>query len=131
MTEFGRRDFLKGTVAGSVATTGSLITQAQAQTPAPATPAGFVAREALADLGLESPEAAVQTFFRALRDGDVQRMHDCTGDARLTPIECERRVGSRRKLGAFAYECHDSYVSRRTRLRNYAAWSVMSGNSLY
>jgi gluconate 2-dehydrogenase gamma chain len=37
MTEFGRRDFLKGAVAGSVATTGPLVAEAQAQAPA-ATP---------------------------------------------------------------------------------------------
>ena len=34
MTEFGRRDFLKGAVAGSVATTGPLAAEAQAQAPA-------------------------------------------------------------------------------------------------
>jgi gluconate 2-dehydrogenase gamma chain len=40
MTEFGRRDFLKGAVAGSVATTAPLVAEAQAQTAAPApTPA--------------------------------------------------------------------------------------------
>jgi hypothetical protein len=62
-----------------------------AAAPQSPTPAGFVAREALADVGLETPEAAVQTFFRALRDGDVQRMHDCTGDPRLTPKEFEKK----------------------------------------
>src|ERR1041384_2821360 len=36
MTDFGRRDFLKGAVAGSVATTGPLVAEVQAQTPAPA-----------------------------------------------------------------------------------------------
>jgi hypothetical protein len=62
-----------------------------AAAPPPPTPAGFVSREALTDVGLETPEAAVQTFFRALRDGDVQRMRDCTGDARLTPKELEKK----------------------------------------
>jgi len=47
MTEFGRRDFLKGAVAGSVATTAPLVAEAQAQTAAPtpvpvvATPPGY------------------------------------------------------------------------------------------
>ena len=44
MTEFGRRDFLKGAVAGSVAT-GPLVAEAQAQTgaptPAAAAPPGY------------------------------------------------------------------------------------------
>jgi gluconate 2-dehydrogenase gamma chain len=39
MTEFGRRDFLKGAVAGGVATTSPLVAEAQAQAPAPAAPA--------------------------------------------------------------------------------------------
>ena len=34
MTEFGRRDFLKGAVAGSVATAGPIVAEAQAQAPA-------------------------------------------------------------------------------------------------
>ncbi|MGB9364447.1 MAG: gluconate 2-dehydrogenase subunit 3 family protein [Xanthobacteraceae bacterium] len=38
MTDFGRRDFLKGAVAGGVATTGPLVAEAQAQTPPPVTP---------------------------------------------------------------------------------------------
>ena len=45
----------------------------------------------MADLGLETPEAAVQTSFRAFRDGDVQRMRDCSGDPRLTPQELEKK----------------------------------------
>jgi gluconate 2-dehydrogenase gamma chain len=35
MTDFGRRDFLKGAVAGSVATSATLVAEAQAQTAAP------------------------------------------------------------------------------------------------
>jgi gluconate 2-dehydrogenase gamma chain len=36
MTDFGRRDFLKGAVAGGVATTAPLVAEAQAQAPLPA-----------------------------------------------------------------------------------------------
>jgi len=53
------------------------------------TPEGFIAREALADMGLDTPEATVQTFFRALRDGDVQRMSDVIGQPRLSPQQLE------------------------------------------
>jgi len=43
MTDFGRRDFLKGAVAGSVATSAPLVAEAQAQTPAPAIPSAAAA----------------------------------------------------------------------------------------
>ena len=65
MTDFGRRDFLKGAVAGSVATTGPLVAEAQAQTPvaAPASAAAPPAVPGYAYLNLE--EAA---FVEALVD---------------------------------------------------------------
>lgn len=37
------------------------------------TPPGFTSREALVESGLATPEATVQSFFRAMRDGDGQR----------------------------------------------------------
>ncbi len=65
MTDFGRRDFLKGAVAGSVATTGPLVAEAQAQTPvaAPASAAAPPAVPGYAFLNLD--EAA---FVEALVD---------------------------------------------------------------
>jgi hypothetical protein len=62
---------------------------AQPITPA-ATPEGFIGRDALIDVGFDTPEATVQSFFRALRDGDLQRMSDCTGHPRLTPEQLEQ-----------------------------------------
>jgi hypothetical protein len=54
---------------------------AQNTTPAEHTnlpvPEGFIARETLADAGLGTPEATVQSFFRAMRDGDVARFVQC------------------------------------------------------
>src|SRR3954465_752520 len=61
MTEFGRRDFLKAAVAGSVATTTPLVAEAQAPPPAP--PAVTPATPGYAFLNLD--EAA---FVEALVD---------------------------------------------------------------
>jgi gluconate 2-dehydrogenase gamma chain len=65
MTDFGRRDFLKGAVAGGVATTGPLVAEAQAQTstPAPVATAAAPALPGYAFLNLD--EAA---FVEALVD---------------------------------------------------------------
>lgn len=38
---------------------------------------GFVAREAWANAGFASPEAALQTFFWAAREGNLTRLADC------------------------------------------------------
>lgn len=38
---------------------------------------GFVPRDALVESGLVTPESAVQTYFRAMRDGDVARFIQC------------------------------------------------------
>jgi gluconate 2-dehydrogenase gamma chain len=62
MTDFGRRDFLKGAVAGSVATSATLAAEAQAQTAAPQ-PAAAPATPGYAFLNLD--EAA---FVEALVD---------------------------------------------------------------
>jgi hypothetical protein len=37
----------------------------------------FTAKEALVDAGLSSPSAAIQSFFRAMRDGDMPRLMQC------------------------------------------------------
>src|SRR5258706_5446877 len=46
---------------------------APVENPAAATPPGFTSREALVESGLATPEATLQSFFRAMRDGDVPR----------------------------------------------------------
>jgi uncharacterized protein DUF4878 len=43
----------------------------------PPTPPGFTDRESLAESGQATPEATVQSFLRAMRDGDVQRFMQC------------------------------------------------------
>ena len=43
----------------------------------PAPVEGFTARDALAEMGLGTPEATMQSFFRAVRDGDVKRFLEC------------------------------------------------------
>jgi hypothetical protein len=57
------------------------LLQAQRNAPAEATPSptpeGFIGKEALVDLGLGTPEAAAQTFFWAMREGDFKRMLEC------------------------------------------------------
>lgn len=40
-------------------------------------PEGFIPRANMADVGLFTPEAAVQTFFSAMRDGNIQRLEQC------------------------------------------------------
>lgn len=47
---------------------------------APAPDAPLVAREALGDAGLTSPEAAMQTFFWAIRERNAQRIRACFSD---------------------------------------------------
>ena len=57
------------------------LQQSVAAIPAPnATAApveGFTPRDALVESGLGTPEAAMQSFFRAVRDGDVKRFLEC------------------------------------------------------
>ncbi len=52
---------------------------------------GYVAREAWSNSGLGTPEAALQTFFWALQEGNVERILDC-----MNP---ELRVHFERSLG--------------------------------
>jgi len=48
-----------------------------AEPSAYATPEGYVGKDALADLGLGTPEAAVQTFLWTMREGNFKRMLEC------------------------------------------------------
>lgn len=43
---------------------------------------GFVAKESWSNTGFDTPEATVQTFFWAIREGDLARMAEC-----MTPKE--------------------------------------------
>ena len=65
MTDFGRRDFLKGAVAGSVATTGPLVAEANAQARAAATSPAAAAPTVSGYAFLNLDEAA---FIEALVD---------------------------------------------------------------
>ena len=47
-------------------------------------PANFISRAAMADVGLGSPEATVQTFFQAMVQGDLARLQ-LFRDARVEP----------------------------------------------
>jgi hypothetical protein len=65
-----------------------------------AAPAGFTGREALAEAGLATPEATIQTFFRSMRDGDLRRFTECFSPRsrqpknidQLSNVEMERRT---------------------------------------
>jgi hypothetical protein len=50
---------------------------APADLPSAQTPPGFTSREGLVESGLTTPEATVQSFLRAMRDGDTKRFMQC------------------------------------------------------
>lgn len=60
---------------------------------ADAMPADFLDRTALADAGLGSPEATVQTFFYAMTHGDVSRVYQCTATKFELTLEQEQNWG--------------------------------------
>ena len=45
-------------------------------------PPNFIRREALRNAGFGTPEATVQTYFWAMCQGNIERMHDCTMEGR-------------------------------------------------
>ena len=58
-----------------------------------AAPANFVTREKMADAGLGTPEAAVQTIFFAMIQGDIKRLMQCQStEEQMTP-EQEKEQG--------------------------------------
>lgn len=70
-------------------------------------PAGFISKSQMADAGMGTPEAAVQTYFYALAQGNVKRMMQCMGRPqsefdKLTP-EAEANEGEslRRQFDKF------------------------------
>jgi len=68
-----------------------------------AVPANFMPRAAMTDMGLGSPEAAVQTYLYAMFQGDVKRVLQCQSmQANLTPEQEEDQSGSlRREFAVF------------------------------
>jgi hypothetical protein len=52
-------------------------------------PEGFIPRSAMADVGLSTPEAAVQTFFRAMCNGDIERLEQCSVHGPPVPSDPE------------------------------------------
>jgi hypothetical protein len=58
-----------------------LLAQPKASTANPAAPialpADYISKTALADVGMDTPEAAMQTFYWAMCRGDVKRLFKC------------------------------------------------------
>ena len=49
-------------------------------------PAGFISRAAMADVGLGTPEAAVQTYLCAMVQGNIKRVNQCEANGKqLSP----------------------------------------------
>ena len=65
----------------------------------PPVPPDFIARDALVDAGLGSPEATVQTYFWAMCQGNIRRSWDClsAGDV-LAPGGAEWERGQQREM---------------------------------
>ncbi len=66
--------------------------QSRGKSGAPALPADFVTRAAMGDVGLSTPEAAVQTAFWAMSQGNLERVAQCfvDGGPNLNNAERER-----------------------------------------
>jgi hypothetical protein len=61
-------------------------------------PANFISRADMADVGLGSPEATVQTYFYAMFQGDVKRVLQCQANqAEMTPEQVEDQAASLRR----------------------------------
>lgn len=65
----------------------NLIQAKQMGTPVPrTTPPGFVAKEQLANMGFATPDDAIQTFFWAIREGNLRMMIES-----ISPADPERQ----------------------------------------
>jgi hypothetical protein len=53
---------------------------------APALPADYISRDALRDVGLSSPENAMQTFFWAMSTGNMKRLMQCSANDQNQPV---------------------------------------------
>jgi hypothetical protein len=71
--------------------------------PSDARPANFISRAKMADVGLGSPEAALQTYFYAAFNGDIKRAMQCQSIQEvLTPEqEKDQAERSRREYADF------------------------------
>jgi len=56
---------------------------------APALPPNFIARTALYDAGLTTPEATVQTYFWALCQGNPERIRQCLANGAMIPNQVQ------------------------------------------
>jgi hypothetical protein len=71
------RDQLKEASAGQAATA-RLPNSAQTNSGAESlAPEAFIAKSALSNVGLDTPEAAAQTFYWCLREGNVEHLVQC------------------------------------------------------
>jgi len=64
---------------------------AEARQAPPVDPSQFTSKEALIEAGLSTPEAAIQSFFRSMRDGDVQRFVQCAAPDFLQRIGLDQK----------------------------------------
>ncbi|HUR45032.1 MAG TPA: hypothetical protein VMZ27_04070 [Candidatus Saccharimonadales bacterium] len=69
-------------------------------------PEGFIGKETLSDKGLTTPEAAAETFFWAMREGNVERIYDATTSAFEKPGNLEKMTLEQRQdlMARFADE---------------------------
>jgi hypothetical protein len=61
-------------------------------------PADYVTRDALADVGLSTPEATIQTFFHAMSKGDLNRLNQCALIDRPNSISKENEEQQAKQL---------------------------------
>ncbi|MDB6122530.1 MAG: hypothetical protein JWQ71_1523 [Pedosphaera sp.] len=67
--------------------------------PVPAAlPEGYIAKAFLVDAGLSSPEATVQTFFCAMRQGNVKRFFQCMNDEHAKQVKTEEEEQMRQDM---------------------------------
>ena len=109
----------------------SVPTNSVAESGAP-TPPGFTSREALVESGLATPEAAVQSFFRAMRDADMQRFMQCMAPAfrkDTFPEEIDQnellKFGEKLKQDMAAFS-NFHIVERKEKSPDYAELSLQS-----
>jgi hypothetical protein len=69
-----------------------------ANTAAATVPADFILRANLVDAGFSTPEAALQTFFHALSQGDIVRAMQCGANAQSHPMTEEQQDTQRTQM---------------------------------
>jgi len=61
-------------------------------------PADYLSRAALAEAGLSTPEATIQTFFHAMFQGDLQRAQQCHLGAETREMTKEQEAAESKRL---------------------------------